>query len=223
MLRRTHTAFAAAIVFLVCSAAPAQARRAFVTDEFEITLRTGPTNTNKIVRMLSTGTRVDVLEEADGWAKVQADGKEGWVLQRYLTPDTPKAVLIDSLTKKNTRLADRAEKAVSELEAAKAEIKELRSQLGTTSKELTQVSQSYERLSADAADVAKLRKSYQQATSELSSATAEVEELKLDNAQLVDQTKLSWFLYGAGVVIFSWLVGFIFGRSGKRRKGSLYS
>lgn len=34
----------------------------FVTDQFEITMRSGPTNSHTIVRMLKSGTALTVLE-----------------------------------------------------------------------------------------------------------------------------------------------------------------
>lgn len=223
MLRRIHIIVAVVAIAALTAAVSQAQQRAFVTDEFEITLRTGPTNTNKIVRMLPTGTRVNVLEEGDGWSRVEFEGKEGWVLTRYLTSETPKAIVIDVLSKKNARLAERTEKAQTELTDAKAEIKELRSKLQTATSELTDVSGAYETLSRDAAGVAELKKRYEDTASQLEIATTQVEELKVDNVQLSKQTKLNWFLYGAGVVGFSLLVGFIFGRSGRKRRTSLYS
>jgi uncharacterized protein YgiM (DUF1202 family) len=65
----------------------ARSASAWVSDEFEITLRSGPSTTNAIQLMVSSGTELEVLErDADaGYTRVQTQGgTEGWVLTRYL-------------------------------------------------------------------------------------------------------------------------------------------
>ena len=47
------------------------ATKAFVTDTFRISLRRGPSIENKILKFLSSGQPVEVLESNDGWSRVQ--------------------------------------------------------------------------------------------------------------------------------------------------------
>ena len=59
------------------------AQSAWVTDQFEITLRSGPSTSNAIQLMVGSGMRLDVLErDADsGYTRVRTPGgTEGWVL-----------------------------------------------------------------------------------------------------------------------------------------------
>src|SRR5512135_2651730 len=67
------------------------ATKAYVTDSFEITLRTGPSNENKIIAMLFSGRPLDVLNTQGEWSQVKVlDGdKEGWVMSRYLVTRLP--------------------------------------------------------------------------------------------------------------------------------------
>ena len=65
----------------------AHAESAWVSDEFEITLRSGPSTSNAIQLMLKSGTELEVLERdrESGYARVRTGGgTEGWVLTRYL-------------------------------------------------------------------------------------------------------------------------------------------
>ena len=65
----------------------AHAESVWVSDQFEIMLRTGPSNSNAIQRMLGSGTKLETLEtDAEtGYSRVRtAAGTEGWVLTRYL-------------------------------------------------------------------------------------------------------------------------------------------
>ena len=59
----------------------------WVSDQFEIMLRTGPSTDNAIKLMLSSGRQLEVLERDEnlGFTKIRtAGGTEGWVLSRYL-------------------------------------------------------------------------------------------------------------------------------------------
>ena len=79
--------FLTAIFAIVLFAGTASAQTVWVSDEFEITLRTGPSTSNAIERMLSSGTQLEVLERDDesGYSRVRTRaGTEGWVLTRYL-------------------------------------------------------------------------------------------------------------------------------------------
>ena len=86
----------------------AQAETRYVSDQLEIPMRTGKSTQHRILRMLPSGTPLEVLEldKENGWTRVRTpDGKEGWVLTRLLM-DIPAA---------RDRLA-RAEKRLAELE-----------------------------------------------------------------------------------------------------------
>jgi len=78
-----NTRFAVALVLAVL-AAGARAEPAWVSDEFEIMLRTGPSTGNAIQRMLRSGTEVEVLQRDpdSGYSRVRApDGTEGGDLE----------------------------------------------------------------------------------------------------------------------------------------------
>jgi len=53
---------------IIWSADTVWAERAYVTDSFEITFRTGPGTNHKIMRMLSSGQPVEVVREEGEWS-----------------------------------------------------------------------------------------------------------------------------------------------------------
>jgi len=86
MTRKTYACLFLAAVCGFTTIAKAQTR--YVTDDFEIMLRTGPSVQNKIVRSLKSGTRLDVLREdaGNGHSQVQTSrGEIGYVLTRFLS------------------------------------------------------------------------------------------------------------------------------------------
>jgi len=64
-------------------------------------LRTGNGSNDSIIKKLPEGAEVEVLQEGDPWAKVLADGKEGYIKRGYLTytqgvlETTPEADVIE--------------------------------------------------------------------------------------------------------------------------------
>ena len=227
VMKRFHPPFlplavAALMAVALLAAAPALAREAYVTDEFEITMRTGPSLQNKVLRMVESGSRLTLFEEQEGWVRVRdARGREGWVLKRYITSETPKALVITRLERENEKLRTTSTTAQSKSEEVGAQNAELKTSLDAARSELTQVKQELAELKKDAASVMELRGNYEQTRSTLTQTAAEVERLQVENRDLRTSSRLRWFLIGAGVVFGSWLVGFVLGRIRRRPKSSL--
>ena len=220
MLHQCKTLFlSAAILHLL--AAPLSAAVGYVTDSFEITMRSGPSNQNKILSMLKSGTRMQVLQDQGDWVRVSARGKEGWVLKRYVTASVPKGQVIKRLQSENERLARNAEQATGKSSSLAEQNTSLSGSLQTTTQELARVKRELAELQTDASQVLELKENYRQATDRLTQLTTEAERLENLNKQLRKDSSLRWMLSGAGIVFFSWVVGFGFGRSGRKRKSSL--
>ncbi|MBW2567998.1 MAG: SH3 domain-containing protein [Deltaproteobacteria bacterium] len=88
------------------------AKKAYVTDEFRISLRRGPSIENKILKFLPSGQIVEVLESQEGWCRITVSAGEnsnfqGWVLSRYLISRLPWEIQAKSLIKKNALLKER--------------------------------------------------------------------------------------------------------------------
>jgi SH3 domain protein len=67
-----------------------------VSENFEITMRTGPGTDRKIISLVQSGKALEVLEKGEEWSMVRTlNGKEGWVLNRYLTASQPCAMVLD--------------------------------------------------------------------------------------------------------------------------------
>jgi SH3 domain protein len=87
------------------------ASRAFVTDTFTICLRRGPSNDNKILKLIPSSLPVEVQETKDGWSRVRLlennnRVKEGWVLSRYLVNRLPWEDQAKNLKEENTQLKE---------------------------------------------------------------------------------------------------------------------
>jgi len=97
----------------------------YVTDQFEITLRSGASTSNSILKMLKSGQPVTVIEDdiASKYTLVQTpDGKQGYVLTRYLDRQPSARERLAALQKKTEKL----QKTITEL---RKELSQTRSNL----------------------------------------------------------------------------------------------
>lgn len=210
------------LVLLLCSAG-ALAKTAYVTDELQITLRSGEGTEFRILRMLPTGERLTVLStnEQNGYSKVRTQaGAEGYVLTRQLV-DQPVA-------------RDRLAAAEAEVRSLKAAPGELSSRLAALTEQhsalqkehealkqaKTLVDQEYAALQRTASNAVRIANERNELRKQLTSLTREVEDIKQQNRELENKTAQNWFLIGAGVVVGGILLGLILPHLRVRRRKS---
>lgn len=215
---------AAILTALVClyPQPPVQAAH-YVADTFKITMRTGPGVSNKIVKMLPSGTRLEKLEETENWMRVRTeDGKEGWVMKRYIMTRTPKELIIANLESTIEELKSNAKENQETLSNLRQENTQLKESLAGAREELSEVTEKYESLKEDAGQVMTIKENYQTATKNLEEARSELERLKAENEQLRDEYSMHWFLSGAGTVVVASLLGFFLGRIQRKKSRKVY-
>jgi SH3 domain protein len=114
-----------AISLLCLGLAPwAAAEPVWVSDQFEVMLRSGPSTNNAIERMLPSGTALEVLErdEEAGYARVRTTaGTEGWVLSRYLMNEPSAREQLATLMGRLTNANAAGSSLTAQLDAIKAE------------------------------------------------------------------------------------------------------
>lgn len=213
-----------ALFFILgCLSFTAYAETRYVTDQLGITLRSGKSTKNEILRVLPSGTAVEVLENdaATGYTRVRVPGGvEGWVLTRYLM-DIPAAR--SRLPAVETKLA-KSEETYKALQQQYNELKRLNSE---QDKELKQLNQQNTRLNRELAEIKRVSSNAIEISNEnqtlkkrIASSEREIQFLQQENANLNDRRDRDWFIVGAGVVIFSMLFGITLTRiRWKRRSG----
>lgn len=214
------------LMALVIGAPPAGAEKAYVSDEFTITMRSGQGNEFRIIKVLKTGSPLEVLERGDRYSKVRtSDGEEGWVLSQYVTSETPKSAIISGLRGEISRLKSRVEEARGETEALREELNSIKrahsGELGEvrqaaaenrreateTARELQEVTRKYESLLEASKDVAGLVEERNLLQEENTRLSAVETHLKDENQRVKRKVMIYWFLAGAGVFFVGWIVG----------------
>jgi SH3 domain protein len=206
------------LLLLLCLfAASAYAETMYVTDVLKLTLRTGPSIENKILAVIDSGQMVEVVEFGDEWSRVQMpNGKEGWVLTRYLTSDEPHNLKLERLEAKHKNLMVQAAELLEENERLQAENKELSTEFEANQKQLAEVRTNYETLKAEASEFLALKTKYERVASQLAEQTAKADKLEEQLTKLEMNTYIKWFLAGSGVLLLGFLIGFSTRRQHRR-------
>jgi len=199
----------------------AQDTRRWVSDEFEITMRTGKSNRQSIVRMLTSGTSVELLEADNeaGYSLVRTgSGAEGWVLNRYLLRSPPARVSLPDIESRLQQSEESRRKLAGELRSLQQERKELQGQVTTLDNSGQGLQQQLNRVRQLSASAIQIDDQNQQLRQRVSDNERLLEELRAENARLGSRSNQRWFLAGAGVIIAGILVGLIIPRIRWRRK-----
>jgi len=207
-MTKTALKLAAASCIFILQAA--HAAPAWVSDEFEITLRSGPSTGNAIQLMLSSGTRVEVLERdaETGYTRVRTEGgTEGWVLTRYLMGEPSAREQLQTLTSQLTNanaqgssLNTQLQAIRGEQDAAKRRIAELERDKSNLEKELAEIRRT-------AANTLAINDQNRTLMDELERARIRTDTLEQENRQLASQTTRYWFMAGALVLLIGILLG----------------
>jgi len=187
----------------------------YVSDILKLTLRTGPSIENKIIAVIESGQVMEVMKSGQEWSQVQLpNGKEGWVLSRYLTTNETNNIKLERLDAKHKNLMIQAAELLEENNRLKEENKRFSTDFETNQKQLAKIQSDYDALKAEAAEFLTLKTNYERAASELAEQTVKAKQLEEQLSSLEMNAYIKWFLAGSGVLI----IGFIIGFSTKRQR-----
>jgi len=200
------------ITLLVSSlaASTALAQSAWVTDQFEITLRSGPSTSNAIQLMVSSGTRLEVIERdaESGYTHVRTQGgTEGWVLTRYLMNEASAREQLETLTGQLTNATSRGSSLNSQLGAIKGQYDAANRQISTLEREKASVEKELAEIKRTAANVLAINDQNKSLMDELAAAQIRADTLEQENRVLASQTTRYWFMAGGLVLLVGIALG----------------
>ncbi len=210
------------VICLFLSTGTAFSETVYVSDSFEITMRTGPSGDFKIIAMLKSDTPLILLEEKDSWVNIRTlTGKEGWVLKRYVRDKIPNSILVETYKKSNRKLRD----DIKEFKKINFKLKETKKSILSDrdkgDREYGKLLDEYNALKKDAANVIQIRDAYVETKQILEKELKKGVDLLKENDKLRFSANMKWFLSGAGVLIFGWIIGIIMGRYKRKQQSRL--
>jgi len=200
----------APLLLLFSNLSMAQTR--YVTDQFEITLRSGPSTSNSIVSMLKSGQALKLIEQdaETKYSLVETDkGKQGYVLTRFLDNEPSGRERFASLQQQTDKLKQQISEFKQQLEQARGlndqdtqEIAQLRSKLNATETELSD-------LKTATRDTQIILQQNDTLKTRIDDLEAQKLKLSEENRKYKDSTAMDWFIRGAGVSLIAFLLGII--------------
>ena len=205
---------------LVLFSTPVLAESKYISDTMKVTMRTGPGNDRKIISLLKIGKKVEVLEAGNEWTLVRLDnGKEGWVINRFLTDKIPSDIELKILKSKHEALMAKAARIQEENSLMKAENKKLSTEFSVSRKKLQETTNDYKALKTESKEFLELQSKFKAASSKLAEQTKKAEKFEDELTKLLWNQNIKWFLSGAGILILGFIIGFSTKR--QRRRSSL--
>lgn len=213
------------IVLLLTSLTAVGQTLRYISDDIPITLRSGPSLQNKILRNLSAGDQVEVLDADtdNGYSHVRVvgdDGTEGWLLTRYLLTQP---IARDRLAAVQKALVD-AQGRVKDLEAQVAsltsELEQTRDQLQETASKNHDVTSQLQDIRSVSANAIQLRDQNESLKRNVADSEQRINRLSMENRELQSENRQQWFIVGAGVLLGGILIGLIAPHTKRKRRSS---
>jgi SH3 domain protein len=212
-----------ALVCATClSSGYALAETNYISDQLEVTLRSGKSTSHSILRMLRSGTPVEVLEQDkdSGYSLVRAQGKEGWVLTRYLMKGPVARNQLAKAEKKLAELELENRKMTTAMQSLKEEKAKTNQQRSSMEDDYRKVSQELSEIKRTASSALAIDSENKDLKSRLVALERNLQTLQQENESLKDRTARDWFMVGAGVLLIGILVGLIIPRIRWRKKST---
>lgn len=208
---------------LLLFATSSYAESRYVQDQLEITMRTGESTRNSIIRMLASGDRVELLETNpdSGYSKVRTrDGTEGWVLTRFLMTEPAARQQLAALRVQAATLREEQRQRETELDGVRAENASLKSQLADMEGRFRQASRELAEIRKAASNVLAVNENNKALSQEITDIQQQLDKMNAEADQLRRDTTRRWFMTGAGVAFGGLLLGLLIPRLRWRKSSS---
>ncbi len=202
---------------LLLVAAESAAETKYVTEELNITLRTGPGTDRKIIAFPNAGDPLEVLSAAEEYTEVKTrSGKQGFVLTRYLTNKAPARQVLARLEQKHSQLLAKYEELQQKSSQLTGDSRSLADELAKTQKELEQLTGEHETLKNESKQFLQLKAKYQKSVKDAAEAKAKADKIEKELQQLYSSEINTGLIYGGGLIVLGFVTGFIVKRPKRR-------
>lgn len=189
----------------------------YVTDEFTITLRSGAGNEYRILKLLPTGTAVEVLEAGNGWTRVDAgNDRQGWVPSQYLISQPPAAKRLQQISAELAQMQAQDSQIKQQMQGTQAQFAQARDRIQKLSDERDRLTQQL----GESREGLNLANENKQLKKQVIDFKRRFQDLVNETERLSGRSRQDWFLVGAGVLLAGMLVGIIMTRIRWRRRSS---
>ncbi|MDX1508405.1 MAG: TIGR04211 family SH3 domain-containing protein [Woeseiaceae bacterium] len=199
----------------------AAAESAWVTDQFEITLRSGPSTSNAIQLMVSSGTELEVLERdgETGYTRVRTQGgTEGWVLSRYLMTEPSAREQLQALSSQLTSANTRGSSLNTQLAAVRSEYETAQNRIQQLERDNSRLEQELAEIRRTAANVLSINEQNKALNEAKTDLEIQVTTLETQVRDLQKASGRQWLMTGGAIMLIGILLGLWLPRINWRRR-----
>ncbi len=211
------------LLYAVFSSHSLLAQTRYVTDDFKIMLRTGPSLQNKIVDSLNSGTSLEVLREdaGNGHSQVQtSDGKIGYVLTRFLSANRSARSRLKTLEDQLAQLRSKPGELQALLATSQEDNQELIAQNTRLTKQFKAASEELAQIKEVSADAVNLAERNAKLEVEVQQLLLQLDDIRIQNQDKSVQESQRWFVVGGGAILVGLLLGWILSIARRPRRQS---
>jgi len=221
MIKKTVSTFIVLLVLGMGLPVTTEAQSVWVSDQFEVMLRTGPNTSNAIQLMVDSGTELDILGEdvEAGYTQVRTGGgTEGWVLSRYLMSEPSAREQLEQLTGQLTSATAEGTSTTSQLNAVRGEYDSATRQIRQLEQDNSALQSQIDDITQKAANTLSIDRQNQDLRQQLTDTEIKASMLEQENDKLSGQTTRNWFITGALVLFAGVLLGLVLPRMKFQRR-----
>jgi SH3 domain protein len=203
------------------AAGSAWGQTAWVTDQLEITLRTGPSTANAILRSLPSGTPLEVIrrDEEEGYTLVRTQGgTEGWVISRYLMNEPSAREQLAELMQQLSSASSEGETLTNQLSSIRSQYREAEQTIGRLERENSELQAELDEIRRTAANVLAINNQNEQLQQDLTNAEISIDRLNEEVRAMSGESNRNWFITGALVLFGGVVLGLLLPRMRWQRR-----
>lgn len=206
------------LFFIASGAAHGQGTR-YVTDSLRLESRSGPGVSNRIVKMLRSGTPVEVVEEREGWSRIGSNGEsEVWILSRYLMDEPAAREQVADAKAMRAGVEDRIKSIREQLGTATETAQSLEVERSQLAERAQLLADELEELKVTAASAVAVKNDNERLRRSSDDNERALQDLRQDYALLKQNRERDWFIAGAGVLFGGIVLGLIIPKLRFRRR-----
>ncbi|SMN11590.1 Bacterial SH3 domain homologue [uncultured Candidatus Thioglobus sp.] len=171
-----------------------------------------------VIKMLDSGTKLEILATENAWTKVKFENTIGWIISRYLTSNLPARVELRALKKNNNTQQLLLSKRNSRNAQLEEQVRELRAKNITLVIESGKLQSEKKHIKKTYEDALKLEHKNEKLETQILQLKTELQLSQNNNIVGQDSSARNWFIIGALVLFFGFLMGFIFPKRTNQRR-----
>ncbi len=214
------------LLLLLCSIGTANAESRYITDQFDITMRSGEGTDYRIISMLPSGDLAELLNSnpETGYSEIRSkNGETGYVLTHLLMKDPSARKRLAALEKQLKKLKEEPGKAAYEQAALQEAYRKLSLKHQSFQKARDKELNELEAIRRTTSNTIKISNERKKLHKQVAYLTRQMEELKQENLELSNDSSRNWFLIGAVVILLGIILGIILPNLHLRRRKSSWS